>query len=83
MIGFIADLGGLFDEIQKFRKNDRFCVTDTRVLEGDLIEGQKIFVFFCIGYCLSVLCTECSALILLSFNYFNILARTHSATLVQ
>ena len=46
MIGFIDDLGGLLSELQNFCRNDIFCVTDTRVLEKDLVEAKKIFVFF-------------------------------------
>ena len=109
MIGFIDDLGGLLSELQNFCRNDIFCVTDTRVLEKDLVEGKKIFVVFYIAYCkekwgdgeifegkqllvshdrwcfiyrwiwwiLSILSIDCYTL-LVSFNYFDILTRTHS-----
>ena len=49
MIGFIDDLQGLLSELQNFCRNDIFCVTDTRVLEQDLVEGKKIFVIL---YCI-------------------------------
>ena len=49
IVGVIDDLGGLLPEVQKFCGNDIFFVTDTRVPEEDLVNGQKIFVFFALG----------------------------------
>ena len=46
MIGVIDDLGGLLSEVQKFCDNDIFLVINSRVPEEDLVNGQKIFVFF-------------------------------------
>ena len=45
MVGVIDNLGGLLPEVQKFCGNDILFVTDTRVQEEDLVNGQKIFVF--------------------------------------
>ena len=46
MVGVIDDLGGLLCEVQKYCDDDIFFVTDSRVREEDLVNGQKIFVFF-------------------------------------
>ena len=46
IIGVIDDLGGLLSEVKKFCGNDIFLVTDTRVPQEDLVNGQKIFVVF-------------------------------------
>ena len=45
MIGVIDDLGGFLSEVQKFCGNN-ILGNDSRVPEQDLVEGQKIFVFF-------------------------------------
>ena len=42
VIGVIDNLGGLLSEVYKFCGNDIFCVTDPRVPEEDLVEGQNI-----------------------------------------
>ena len=46
MVGVIDDLGGLLCEVQKYCGDDIFFVTDNRVPEEELVNGQKIFVFF-------------------------------------
>ena len=46
LIGVIDDLEGLLSEVHKLCGDDIFCMTDPKVTEQDLIEGQKIFVFF-------------------------------------
>ena len=46
MVGVIDDLGGLLCEVKKYCGDDIFLVTDSRVLKEDMVNGQKIFVFF-------------------------------------
>ena len=45
-VGVIDDLGGLLCEVKKYCGDDIFLVTDSRVLKEDMVNGQKIFVFF-------------------------------------
>ena len=45
-VGVIDDLGGLLCEVKKYCGDDIFLVTDSRVLEEDMPNGHKIFIFF-------------------------------------
>ena len=49
-VGVIYDLGGLLCEVKKYCGDDIFLVTDSRVLKEDMVNGQKIFVFFALGH---------------------------------
>ena len=51
IVGVIDNSGGLLPEVQKFCGNDIFFVTDSRVPEEDLVNGQKIFVFLALDTC--------------------------------
>ena len=46
IIGVIDDFGGPLSEVYKFCGDNIYCVTDPRVAEEDLIQGQNIFVYF-------------------------------------
>ena len=45
----IDDFGGLLSEVYKFCEDNIYCVTDPRVPEEDLVQGQNIFVYFPLG----------------------------------
>ena len=45
----IDDFGGLLSEVYKFCRDNIYCVTDPRVPEEDLIQGQNVFVYFPLG----------------------------------
>ena len=45
----IDDFGGLLSEVYKFFGDNIYCVTDPRVPEEDLVQGQNIFVYFPLG----------------------------------
>ena len=45
----IDDFGGLLSEVYKFCGDNIYCVTDLRVAEEDLIQGQNVFVYFPLG----------------------------------
>ena len=49
IIGIIDDFGGLLSEVYKFCGDNIYCVTDLRVPEEDLIQGQNVFVYFPLG----------------------------------
>ena len=49
IIGVIDDFGGLLSEVYKFCGDNIYCVTDPRVAEEDLIQGQNVFVYFPLG----------------------------------
>ena len=49
IIGVIDDFGGLLSEVYKFCGDNIYCVTDPRVPEEDLIQGQNVFVYFPLG----------------------------------
>ena len=49
IIGVIDDFGGLLSEVYKFCGNNIYCVTDPRVPEEDLVQGQNVFVYFPLG----------------------------------
>ena len=42
----IDDFGGLLSEVYKFCGDNIYCVTDPRVPEEDLEEGQNVFIYF-------------------------------------
>ena len=48
-VGVIDDLGGLMCEVKKYCGDDIFLVTDSRVLKEDMVNGQKIFIFFALA----------------------------------
>ena len=41
----IDDFGGLLSEVYKFCGDNIYCVTDPRVPEEDLVQGQSVFVY--------------------------------------
>ena len=45
----IDDFGGLLSEVYKFCGDNIYCVTDPRVPEEDLVQGQSVFVYFPFG----------------------------------
>ena len=49
IIGVIDDFGGLLSEVYKFCGDNIYCVTDPRVPEEDLVQGQNVFVYFSLG----------------------------------
>ena len=49
IISVIDDFGGLLSEVYKFCGDNIYCVTDPRVAEEDLIQGQNVFVYFPLG----------------------------------
>ena len=49
IIGVIDDFGGLLSEVYKFCGDNIYCVTDPRVPEEDLVQGQSVFVYFPLG----------------------------------
>ena len=49
VIGVIDDFGGLLSEVYKFCGDNIYCVTDPRVPEEDLVQGQNVFVYFPLG----------------------------------
>ena len=49
IIGVIDDFGGLLSEVYKFCGDNIYCVTDARVPEEDLVQGQNVFVYFPLG----------------------------------
>ena len=49
IIGVIDDFGGLLSEVYKFCGDNIYCVTDPRVPEEDLVQGQNVFVYFPLG----------------------------------
>ena len=42
-------IGGLLSEVYKFCGDNIYCVTDPRVPEEDLVQGQNVFVYFPLG----------------------------------
>ena len=49
IIGVIDDFGGLLSEVYKFCGDNIYCVTDPRVPEEYLVQGQSVFVYFQLG----------------------------------
>ena len=45
----IDDFRGLLSEVYKFCWDNIYCVTDPRVPEEDLVQGQSICVYFPLG----------------------------------